>query len=483
MYIKPVSSRLVSQVSRNYQQPMKQTLSTSINNQTIHSTRNQYAPSISNLDAVRFMTPAHPYNSQHPSEMLSEQNLFHFNNIIQDQYLNQTTPKVTQNSSGVLELAKKARIDLSKGAPSWPFPNEISKEFTLDFNNNPNLFEPNTPIITDNKTIAKFISQISNTEFKHPIHAIPTPSSKITAALAFHTLKNLGVTHVAVQVPWFTPSVIAALSADLTIVPIFSKDESNVCNDLQYFSEKYRSNGVLLHNATNPVYRELSDEASEKVTSLFEASGTFLISDCAYFGYGPLSPRTGLLKFYLSKIGSQSRALGLLSVSKSPIRIPKSQTGFALSNNPQLLEALSKTITKSKHVPSKLDAQFALSSLKYTASEQGQQMIHNTLSNCAIARDNLIKKLSAHDIVVGNQNGIFLSTKIFTESGIETIFRIPSFALNNENIEDIANGLINAHKQGLDPTMLPYKGLFKTAKGILALDHGFFSPPSSAYIL
>ena len=473
MNIRMISTRFINPRLQKASQPLKHRISTSINHPT---TSVPFTPSSSNLNIMHSVTPAQPSYGSYSTEMLTNPALNRFNETLRKEYFGQINR--SYNRSDVLKLAKKATHDLSKGGVSWPFPDKIKNEFKQAFDHNPHLFDPSESMPIDSDTIAPLLKNISSTEFKPSLHAIPTPSSKITAALAFHTLKKLGVTHVAAQVPWFTPSIIAALSANLTIVPIFSTDEIDVCNDLQYFSNTYGDRGVLLHNATNPIYRELSDEASKKVTNQFERTGTFLISDCAYFGFKPLLPNTGLLKTYLATVGSNSHAIGWLSGSKSTVRIANSRTGIALSNNPKLLEALSKEIKQSNQIPSKLDTQFALNSLEYAASDEGKTIIHEKLSNCAMARDKLIKELSSHNILIGNTDGIFLSIQIHNKSGYKTLFRIPTFELTNENYKTISNTLINANNQGLNPSITPYKELFNATKGLLALDHSFFLPPT-----
>ena len=95
-----------------------------------------------------------------------------------------------------------------------------------------------------------------------------------------------------------------------------------------------------------------------------------------------------------------------------------------------------------------------------------------------MARDKLIKELSSHNILIGNTDGIFLSIQIHNKSGYKTLFRIPTFELTNENYKTISNTLINANNQGLNPSITPYKELFNATKGLLALDHSFFLPPT-----
>ena len=191
-----------------------------------------------------------------------------FNQTLKSYYIgSKNKPKSEPNFKPMLaNLATYADYNLAIGAPSWHIPTTIGQTFADTFSNTPDLFS-DSPLPIDSQEIIDAISTISKIKFSNNIQAIPTPSSKVSAQITFETLKQLGVTHVAFQVPYFTPSVIAALQANLTIIPIFETNEEIVCQKIETFAKTYKNKGVFWHNPTNPVQREFSDNTSIKITT------------------------------------------------------------------------------------------------------------------------------------------------------------------------------------------------------------------------
>ena len=385
-----------------------------------------------------------PINTAPHQQLPSPAALTHFNTMLRQHYIPTSDSPKNGIEGGfrpeIAKLAAASDYNLSIGAPPWPVPAKVLQDFKDAFMNDPSLFSY-APMSIDQSALLESISVIADVDFKSPTAVIPTPTSKLTAGYVFRTLKHLGVTHVAIQVPWFTPSVVSALDMGLTIVPIYATNDDGVCNALSEFSSQYGDRGVFWHNPTNPVSRELSDFSAKRVVNDFQQTGTYLVGDCAYWDCGPLSgeSKKGLLNTCFSSHHSKLNTLWLLSASKGAIRIAGARAGFALSQNEPLLNALSNTITRAQSFPSKLNTQLAINSLHYASSYTGLSSIQHDLVQCAIARDSLFDQLTQYGVSCGNK-GVFLTVHLprqkahsCASSTSDTIaFRIPSFALTSK---------------------------------------------------